>query len=426
MKTVMTIIVFLGVSLLARSQFTIIPTGTNAYIRDLVLHNDTIVISGQKNNTTIGNTNYFAKSFDYGNSVIPLTPPGSFEYYNYNFQIVQNNYYILSVQSNPYEHNKVLKSSDFGNSWIELYDTAGLFNTLTMLDTTFGIMTGTFGAYAMTQGNDTNWMMQDSLLSSITASAIYADSTILMLSVTGGYTYLSTNLGQSWNWCNGVSNIPRKIQFLNEDTIYAFSQKGSNKTYFHYSVNGGCNWSHSTVGHNNPSGTTSYYGLMYDMYFDSPHHGYLVGDLYGTSIIAETNDYGQTWTPWAAPFNNKFVSLLNVNDSIAFIGGANGLLLKWDKTIPMTSVLGIDDISSSENQISIFPNPANEYFTIQLPEKSFSSEIIITNMLGEIVFQKHINGNSATIPTSEYPNGVYIITVTENSQKTVRKLIIQH
>lgn len=422
MKTLMTIIVFLGVSLSARSQFTIIPTGTNAYIRDLILHNDTIVISGQKDNSTIGNTNYFAKSFDYGNSIIPLTPPGPYGYYNYNFQIVQNTYYILSIQSNPYEHNKVLKSSDFGNSWIELYDTAGYFLTLTMLDTTFGIMTGTFGAYAMTQGSDTNWMMQDSLYSSITASAIYGDSTVLMMTL-GGVAYLSEDRGQNWNWITGISNIFRKIQFINKDTIYAISQKGSNKSYFYYSFNGGYTWNWNTVGQSSP---TSYYGLMYDMYFDSPQHGYLVGDLYGTSIIAETNDYGQSWTPWVAPFNSKFLSILNVNDSITFIGGSNGLLLKWDKTIPLTSVLSIDDISSSGNQTLIFPNPANEYFTVQLSEKSFSSEITITNIMGEIVLQEGINSNSATIPISEYPSGVYIITVTENNQKIVRKLIIQH
>ncbi|MFN3917628.1 MAG: T9SS type A sorting domain-containing protein [Flavobacteriales bacterium] len=425
MKTAMLIMVFLGVSLSARSQFTVIPTGTSAYIRDLDLHNDTIVISGQKDNSIPGSTNYFAKSYDYGNSLVPFIPPGPYTYYNYNFQVVQNTYYILSIQSNPYEHNLVLKSTDFGNSWNILYDTAGLFLTLTMLDTTFGIMTGTFGAYAMTQGSDTNWLMQDSLYSSITASAIYGDSTVLMMTL-GGVAYLSEDRGQNWNWITGISDIFRKIQFINEDTIYAISQKGSNKSYFYYSFDGGYSWSWNTVGGYNSVGWTSYYGLMYDMYFDSPQHGYLVGDLYGTSIIAETNDYGQSWTPWVAPFNSKFLSILNVNDSIAFIGGSNGLLLKWDKTIPLSSVLSIDDISSSENQTLIFPNPANEYFTVQLSKKSFSSEITITNIMGEIVLQEGISGYSATIPISEYPNGVYIITVTENNQKIVRKLIIQH
>ncbi|MEO0075683.1 MAG: T9SS type A sorting domain-containing protein [candidate division WOR-3 bacterium] len=421
MRTVMTIMVFLGVSLSARSQFTIIPTGTNADITGLVLHNDTIIITGREFSVP-GSPNFFAKTFDLGNSLLTFTPPGPIGYRNFDFQIVQNTYYILSIQSNPYEHNKVLKSSDYGNSWIELYDTAGLFLTLTMLDTTFGIMTGTFGAYAMTQDSDTNWMMQDSLYSSITASAIYGDSTILMMTV-GGVAYLSEDRGQNWNWVTGISHIFRKIQFINKDTIYAISQQGSNKSYFYYSFDGGYSWSWTRVGKSSP---TSYYGLMYDMYFDSPTHGYLVGDLYGTSIISETNDYGQTWTPWVAPFNNKLLSLLQVNDSIAFIGGSNGLLLKWDKTIPLTSVLSIDDISSSENQTLIFPNPSNEYFTVQLSEKSFSFEITITNMMGGTVLQERISGNSATIPISKYPSGVYIITVTENNQKIVRKLIIQH
>jgi len=426
MKTVMTIMVFLGVSLYARSQFTIIPTGTNADITGLVLHNDTIIITGREFSVP-GSPNFFAKTFDLGNSLLTFTPPGPIGYRNFDFQVVQNIYYILSIQSNPYEHNKVLKSSDYGNSWIELYDTTGLFLTMTMLDTTFGIMTGTFGAYAMTQGSDTNWMMQDSLYSSITASAIYGDSTILMMTV-GGVAYLSEDRGQNWNWVTGISDIFRKIQFINEDTVYAISQKGSNKSYFYYSFDGGYSWNWNIVGQSSP---TSYYGLMYDMYFDSPQHGFLVGSYpysnpYGTSIIAETNDYGQTWTPWVAPFNSKFLSILNVNDSLAFIGGANGLLLKWDKTISLASVLNTNDLPFYETPISIFPNPANENFTIQLSEKSISSEITITNIMGETVLQKRINDNSATIPVTEYPNGVYIITITKDNQKTVRKLIIQH
>lgn len=423
MKTRLIILVIMGVSLSARSQFTIIPTGTNADITGLVLHNDTIIITGREFSVP-GSSNFFAKTSDLGNSLLAFIPPGLAGYRNFDFQVVQNTYYVLSIQSNPYEHNKVLKSSDFGNSWIELYDTAGLFMTLTMLDTTFGIMTGTFGAYAITQGSDANWMMQDSLYSSITASAIYGDSTILMMTI-GGVAYLSEDRGQNWNWVTGISNIFRKIQYINEDTIYAISQQGSNKSYFYYSFNGGYNWSWTTVGHHNPSSTTSYYGLMYDMHFDTPQHGYLVGNLYGTSIISETNDYGQTWTPWVIPYNNKLLSLLNINDSIAFIGGSNGLLLKWDKTIPLTNVLGIEDAHIDSN-FSIYPNPANENITIQMSENPDGAIIIITNTMGQTVYRKNVTGNSATISLSEFLNGIYFVEVQTGNQRAVKKVIVEH
>lgn len=423
MKVRLIILVIMGVSLFARSQFTVIPTGTNADITGLVLHNDTIIITGREFSIS-GSDNYVAKTSDLGNSLLTFTPPGPVGYRNFDFQIIQNNYYILSIQSNPYEHNLVLKSNDYGNSWNVLYDTSGLFLTLTMLDTTFGIMTGSFGAYAMTQGGDTNWVMQDSLYSSITASSIYGDSTILMMS-TGGVAYLSEDKGQSWNWITGISDIPQKIQFLNKDTIYAISKQGVNKSYFYYSINGGYSWNWTTIGQYNPSGKTSYFGLMYDMFFDSPRHGYLVGDLTGTSIIAETNDYGQTWTPWVAPFTNKFLSLLNINDSIAFIGGSNGLLLKWDKTIPLTNVLNVEEIHT-DKIFTIFPNPAKEYFNIQEIDSYHITDVLVRNIMGETVLHKSIIGNSKTINISEYPNGVYFVTIIENNHKTTKKLIIQH
>lgn len=422
MKTWIGLVVILGVSFTAHSQFTVIPTGTNSDITGLELHNDTIIITGREFSVP-GSTNYFAKTYDLGNSLATLTAPGPFGYGNFDFQVVQNNYYILSVQGYPYEHNYVLKSTDFGNTWNALYDTTGLFLTLTMLDTTFGIMTGTFGAYAMTQSGDENWLMHESLYSGISASAMYGDSTILMLSM-GGYAYLSENRGQNWDWCNAGSNIPRKIQFLDEDTVYAIYQHGANKTYFHYSYNGGCNWSWATVGHNNTDGTTSYYGLMYDMYFDSPQHGYLVGDLYGTAIISETNDYGQTWTPWVAPFNNKFLSILNVNDSLSFIGGSNGLLLKWDKTVPLDNVLSNEDVHPDIN-ISLYPNPASESVTIQFPENIGRSEIIFTNMLGQTVLRKNVTSKSVTIDLTGFSNGSYFVHVQNGNQRITKKLIVQ-
>jgi photosystem II stability/assembly factor-like uncharacterized protein len=425
MKIWYVLVVISGVSLAAHSQFTVIPTGTNSDITGLELHNDTIIITGREFSIP-GSTNYFAKTYDFGNSLTTLTPPGPFGYRNFDFQVVQNNYYILSVQSNPYEHNYALKSTDFGNTWYTLYDTAGLFFTLTMLDTTFGIMTGTFGDYAMTQGGDDNWLMQDALYSGISASAIYGDSTILMLSM-GGYAYLSENRGQSWGWCLSGSgySAPRKIQFLNQDTIYAIYQDGANKTFFHFSFNGGCNWSWTTVGHDNIDGTTSYYGSMYDMYFDSPQHGYLVGDLYGTAIIAETNDYGQTWTQWVLPFNNKLLSILNVNDSIAFIGGSNGLLLKWDKTVPLDNVLSNEDLQP-DVKISLYPNPANESVTIEVPENMDRSELIFTNMIGQTVLRKNVTSTSVTMDLTGFSNGIYFVHVQNGNQRITKKLIVQH
>src|SRR5690606_15721306 len=100
------------------------------------------------------------------------------------FQIKSNSYYVMSIQGAPYLHNYVLKSVDFGETWIELYDTVGLFYTFTMVDTAFGIMGGTSGGYAMTEGNDTSWAM-DSLYSLLGASAYYDDSTLIILPIHG-------------------------------------------------------------------------------------------------------------------------------------------------------------------------------------------------------------------------------------------------
>lgn len=430
MKKLFYIVVFMGMGLCAHSQFTIIPTGTSSDITDIASHNDTIIVSGK--------TNFFAKSFDGGQTLIPYSPAGIINYYNSDFQIIQNTYYIMSLQGFPYDHNYILKSTDYGNSWNILYDTIGLFHSLTMLDTTFGIMGGAYGSYAMTQGSDNFWAL-DTLYSVLTASKGYGDSTLLLLSF-GGMSYLTNNRGNSFTWGYCHSSEHEEIQFISKDTVYSVSHKGAGnpKSYFSYSFNGGLNFSTVDIGYNTSTSQYDFYSRIYDLYFDTPQHGYAIGYIYkrvvgfssinvNEATIFETNDYGSTWTPYLTGFSEEFYDLLNVNDSIAFIGGQNGLLLKWNKNIPLTNILSVNELSFSENLFSIFPNPANNNVVISLSVNNFSdTKVLIINVHGEIIYQSIFETNSIALPTSTFANGVYFVHVLNKNQNEIKKLVIQH
>lgn len=100
---------------------------------------------------------------------------------------------------------------------------------------------------------------------------------------------------------------------------------------------------------------------------------------------------------------------------------SNEFLLRHLNSCSLTT--SIKDIKVSENNISIFPNPVVNQFTIRGSLQQYN--IAILDATGQI--QRTFNNieNSATINISDLPNGVYIIKVKVSStnELKVKKII---
>ncbi len=74
--------------------------------------------------------------------------------------------------------------------------------------------------------------------------------------------------------------------------------------------------------------------------------------------------------------------------------------------------------------LKIFPNPAQNQFTIS-GDKILNGEIIISNMLGQqIITRKLQNQKEITINTKHFTAGIYMVQIQNGNQRTTRKLII--
>ncbi len=76
-----------------------------------------------------------------------------------------------------------------------------------------------------------------------------------------------------------------------------------------------------------------------------------------------------------------------------------------------TGTLGIDN-KKLNDQLNVFPNPANEILNFELKNPT---AISIINMIGEEVYQGNVNSNS-TIDISEFSSGIYFIKDLNNGQ----------
>ena len=91
------------------------------------------------------------------------------------------------------------------------------------------------------------------------------------------------------------------------------------------------------------------------------------------------------------------------------------------------AIVGIEETKNNLNSL-VYPNPANDKLYIDVNTQSNELiEINIENMLGEIVSNTIANQNEKIlINLSDFKNGIYFITVKQNTNSTTQKIIIQH
>lgn len=211
------------------------------------------------------------------------------------------------------------------------------------------------------------------------------------------------------------------------DSVYEFSfWHQMNGEQYHdggaieFSFNGGINW--YTLGSVNPNGT-----------------------WYNTTHVTSLNRLSGGWSgqfPWT-----KSVATFSV-DTIGTV------VFRWrfasDYTVesagwtiddfcfnltgkaPSTGPISIEELEPSAiGDLSIFPNPADQYTDINiLSSVSGEAEIAITNLLGQTIFTTNenlvIGKNSVTVNTESFTNGMYIANVTINGEQRTMKFIVTH
>lgn len=96
--------------------------------------------------------------------------------------------------------------------------------------------------------------------------------------------------------------------------------------------------------------------------------------------------------------------------------------IKYDTVIVYASATGFSEREKILNSFNIFPNPANNELTIScgIPAKITINHIIICNSIGQSIREEEIDfkNNKVSIKVDDLPNGLYILTLTQNNNNT--------
>ncbi|MFK5856442.1 MAG: T9SS type A sorting domain-containing protein [Bacteroidota bacterium] len=133
---------------------------------------------------------------------------------------------------------------------------------------------------------------------------------------------------------------------------------------------------------------------------------------------------------WGAPCNALDISQWagSPNIKIAFeTFSFYGNPIFIDNVI-ISQFVGTDENIDASTKIRIYPNPTSGSFTIVIPKEKIYSNVLITNQLGQTVYNDNISDNTSRLVINEstdWKSGVYFIKLMGNSGTVTKKIILE-
>lgn len=94
--------------------------------------------------------------------------------------------------------------------------------------------------------------------------------------------------------------------------------------------------------------------------------------------------------------------------------------------LSLKAVESVASVSTHEMQgVVIYPNPATNQLTIQLPTSVEEAAVVITDELGRTIYQADRHSSFKTIDVSTFNSGIYFVRISNGELSTVESVIIK-
>ncbi len=222
----------------------------------------------------------------------------------------------------------------------------------------------------------------------------------------GGRILRTTDSGLTWDTLSsplGIHVPLTSVTIVNSSLAYVGYDDGSGIGGLMMSIDGGLTWSFD-------SNTSSfYYPIFHDVHTTSLDRIYsgTTSTTLNSGLILESN-VADIWNMY--PVDEPINSMTSVNDTIIWGAGKNGYLVRSINA----GELSIDP-ESLEGKVELFPNPANDFFTVNFSDQVESNDFYIEvfSMDGKMV--KNSKPGISLVQISDLNSGNYIVRVRNGS-----------
>ena len=96
--------------------------------------------------------------------------------------------------------------------------------------------------------------------------------------------------------------------------------------------------------------------------------------------------------------------------------------LRYGNAYSLQYYYSVDGVDENMSQVvSVYPNPAKDVLTVKAENLS---SVVIYNSLGQKVFAQALDGNEATLSTSNFDAGIYMVRIVANGNEITRKISV--
>ncbi|MEI6122045.1 MAG: T9SS type A sorting domain-containing protein [Bacteroidota bacterium] len=267
----------------------------------------------------------------------------------------------------------------------------------------------------------------------------------------GNYVIKTTNSGTTWDTIYKYSGMSlfTSVFFTNSQKGYVGMDDGTVLR----TLNGGSTWTNAPVDAGNIVSISS-------ITFPTPDTGFITTDISG---VYRTIDGGDTWNHLSFSFPPALYACVFTDANHGFVGGGNGLNSmtlyrtnnggnNWIQSatgvqtlnamcfidslpgytvgtngtiLKYTHATGIDENTTAESEVTIYPNPAKDKITVTITQENQQnqSQIAIYTLQGQLILQTALTNATNEIDISNLSLGVYFLKVVNDNNASVKKFV---
>ena len=395
-----------------QAQFELIEIPTTAHINDIHCFDNFCVVSDI--------ATLIFKTYDLGESFVTVNSPVDQEG-KYDLVCIDTSTFFIAGQYLP-QRAFIFKTNDGGYTWDTLLDTVATYWAFDMLNEHKGILAGSIYGNILQTNNGWETTVLQSLGSPVYfVEAHFIDNNSIFLA--SHFSLIKSNDGgASWSNVTSLLQFPAEIYNISNNVVFVTANNNQGQYSLKKSIDGGNSW------------TTIFSGIgrkLYDILFIDDE-GYITAynqtEKKGSLLF--TYDGGVTWQEILSDYDKQLIEIEQVNDSIIFVGGLDGLLLRFNRNQPLT---GSREVSSPSNGLEIFPNPTTGNVTLRINNPVFSEiDATLMDVRGAIIRPvfKGIPGEEffeQSIALDNLPAGSYFLRiVTKDGVVTKPVIKISH
>lgn len=192
------------------------------------------------------------------------------------------------------------------------------------------------------------------------------------------------------------------------DIVFVSGKEGwvaGSRGTIYYTNDGGKIWSKRE--------TPTNQSIFHLSFFDSE-----IGMAVGDSVVLLTTDGGETWINQELPVSTWFVSADFVNENLAYIGGFNSVLLKWEN-----ETFTVVKEPTAAFPVKCYPNPVSDLLQVEAPKGEYMLSIF--DIQGRVLKTMNATINGVySLPVSDLSNGIWYLQLESDKGKVIQKFSV--